>query len=77
MEYFLLNSPQAKVSTRLIFVFLNTVLMYVSHSTHFATNSHGATVVLWISHLPCKPGVTGSIPGFISLSDETLKLHTL
>ena len=31
-----------------------------------------AAVVKWISHLPCKPGVAGSIPGFTSLSDETL-----
>ena len=26
----------------------------------------------WIN--PCKPGVTGSIPGFASLSDETLSM---
>ena len=26
----------------------------------------------WINYLPCKPGVAGSIPGFTSLSDETL-----
>ena len=24
------------------------------------------------NHLPCKPGVAGSVPGFASLSDETL-----
>ena len=30
-------------------------------------------MVLWINCLPCKPGVTGSIPGFTSLSDVILK----
>ena len=30
-----------------------------------------AAVVSWINHLPCKPGVAGSIPGFTCLSDET------
>ena len=30
-------------------------------------------MVQWISYLPCKPGVAGSIPGFISLLDETFK----
>ena len=28
-------------------------------------------MVKWLNRLPCKPGVAGSIPGFISLSDET------
>ena len=39
---------------------------------HFANTNHliGATVVLWINHLPCKPGVVGLIHGFSSLSDE-------
>ena len=26
----------------------------------------------WINHLPCKSEIAGSIPGFTSLSDETL-----
>ena len=30
--------------------------------------------MVWINRLPYKPGVAGSIPGFISLSDETLSL---
>ena len=34
--------------------------------------SKGAAVVLWINHLPCIPGVAGSIPVFTSLTDETL-----
>ena len=28
-----------------------------------------ASVVLWLCHSPCKPGVAGSIPGFSSPSD--------
>ena len=32
----------------------------------------GAAVVKWINSSPCKPGDTGSISGFTSLSDETL-----
>ena len=28
-------------------------------------------MVYWINHLPCKPGIAGSIPGFTSLSDAT------
>ena len=28
-----------------------------------------ASVAQWLSHLPCKPGVAGSIPGFSSPSD--------
>ena len=28
-----------------------------------------------INHLPCNPGETGLIPGFTSLSDETLVAH--
>ena len=28
-----------------------------------------AAVAQWLSHLPCKPGVAGSIPGFSSPSD--------
>ena len=31
-----------------------------------------ASVVQWLSYLPCKSGVVSSIPGFSSLSDETL-----
>ena len=27
-------------------------------------NSTGSPVVKWISAMPCKPGVAGSIPGF-------------
>ena len=36
------------------------------------TKMSGAAVVKWINRLPCKPGLAGSIPGFTSLSDETL-----
>ena len=32
----------------------------------------GATLLWWINCSPCKPAVTVSIPGFSSLSDETL-----
>ena len=28
-------------------------------------------MVLWINHLPCKPGVVGLVHGFSSRSDET------
>ena len=38
----------------------------------FAIILIGAIVVLWINCSPYKPGVVGSIPGFRSLSDETL-----
>ena len=31
-----------------------------------------ASVVQWLCHLPCDPGVTGSIPSFSSLSYETI-----
>ena len=31
-----------------------------------------ASVVQWICHSPCKPGVAGSIPGFSSPSDGTI-----
>ena len=31
-----------------------------------------ASVVQWLCHSPCKPGVASSIPGFSSPSDETL-----
>ena len=31
-----------------------------------------ASVVQWLCHSPCKPGVAGSIPGFSSLSDGTI-----
>ena len=32
-----------------------------------------ASVVQWLCHSPCKPGVAGSIPGFSSPSDGTIK----
>ena len=31
-----------------------------------------ASVVQWLCHSPCKPGVAGSIPGFSSPSDGTI-----
>ena len=31
-----------------------------------------ASVVQWLCHSPCKPGVAGSIPGFSSPSDGTV-----
>ena len=31
-----------------------------------------SSVAQWLCHSPCKPGVTGLIPGFSSLSDEIL-----
>ena len=31
-----------------------------------------ASVVQWLCHSPCKPGVAGSIPGFTSPSDGTI-----
>ena len=31
-----------------------------------------ASVVQWLCHWPCKPGVAGSIPGFSSPSDGTI-----
>ena len=31
-----------------------------------------ASVAQWFSYSPSKPGVVGSVPGFSSLSDETL-----
>ena len=36
-----------------------------------STSSHGGVaMVLGINHLPCKPGITGLIPGFSRLYDE-------
>ena len=36
----------------------------------FVSNCNAeASVAQWLSHLPCKPGVAGSIPGFSSPSD--------
>ena len=32
----------------------------------------GASVVKWINHPPCEPGVAGSILGYSSMSDKTL-----
>ena len=32
----------------------------------------GHAVILWINPRSCKPGVSGSTPGFTSLSDENL-----
>ena len=31
-----------------------------------------ASVAQWLFNEPCKPGIAGLIPGFLSLSDETI-----
>ena len=55
------------VTAKLICVF---VFAYAkSWCSHDAVE---ASVVYWLSHLPSNPGVVSSIPGFSSLSDETL-----
>ena len=38
----------------------------VSSSSHYKTNLVEASVVQWLCHSPCKPGVAASIPGFSS-----------
>ena len=41
----------------------------------FVSNHNGAgeaSVVQWLCHSPCNPGVAGSIPGFSSPSDGTI-----
>ena len=42
-------------------------LLYVT-----ALHSSEASVVKWLCHSPCKPGVAGSIPVFSSQSDGTI-----
>ena len=41
-------------------------------SSRILHGSSEASVVLWLSYSPCKPGVVRSDPGFSSLSEETI-----
>ena len=49
------------------------VLELLGRTTKTTVQTHvEASVVQWLCHSPCNPGVAGSIPGFSSPSDGTI-----
>ena len=52
---------------------INCSDLVINKSTPNTFKCIEATVAQWLSHLPCKPGVASSIPGFSSPSDWDYK----
>ena len=55
------NRSQADILNKKVKYYYYTICLYIE-----------ASVVQWLCHWTCKPGVAGSIPGFSSPSDGTI-----